>query len=115
MTCEDVYRYCLTLPHAEECFPFDEQTLVMKIGGRMFAVLPLDKPDILVTKCDPERAIELRGLYDGIQPAWHFNKKHWNMVSLHSVSDELVRELIVDSYRLVLAKLPRKIRTELEG
>lgn len=114
MTCEDAYRYCLTLPHAEACFPFDQQTLVMKVGGRMFAVLPLEKSDLLITKCDPDRAIDLRDAYEGIQPAWHFNKKHWNMIVLTMVPEGLVRELIDHSYQLVISKLPLKIRRTLQ-
>lgn len=116
MSCEDAYCYCMSFPGAEETFPFDRHTLVIKVGGRMFAVLPLDKPDIIVVKCDPERALELREDYFGIQPAWHFNKKHWNMMDLGgSVPENLLRELITHSYELVVRQLPRSLRDELRS
>lgn len=80
MNCEEAYAYLTTLPHAEATFPFDDVSLVMKVGGKMFALLPLDAPDGITLKCDPERAIELRERYASVKPAWHFNKKHWNTV-----------------------------------
>ncbi len=79
----------------------------------MFALLPLDKPDIIIVKCDPERALELRERYSGIDPAWHFNKKHWNQMSLSTVPQPLIEELVAHSYSLVAAKLPRHIKAEL--
>lgn len=114
MNPEEIYELCTSLPHAEACFPFDEVTLVFKVGGRMFAVNPLDKPDMLILKCDPERAVELRERYGGIAPAWHFNKKHWNMIDLKgSVPRPLITEMTTHSYNLVTGKLPRRIKEEL--
>ncbi len=113
MNCEEAHRYCESLPHAESTFPFDDINLVMKVGGRMFALLPLDKPDIILVKCDPEKAIDLRERHSDIQPAWHMNKRHWNMMNLTTLSDNLIRELILHSYSLVVSKLPKKTKTEL--
>lgn len=111
MNIEEVYTYCMSLPHAQETFPFDNTTLVFKVGGKMFAVLFLEKPDLVVTKCDPERAIDLRERYEGINAAWHFNKKHWNQMDITGkVPQAVIEELITHSYDLVVAKLPRKTR-----
>lgn len=115
MDIEKCREICLRLnPAIQETFPFDDVSLVMKIADKMFALLPLDTPDIIALKCDPERAIELRERYHGINPAYHFNKKYWNQVSLHDdVPDSLITELIAHSFQLVAAKLTRKQREEL--
>jgi predicted DNA-binding protein (MmcQ/YjbR family) len=82
-----------------EHFPFDEDTLVFKVGGKMFALSSLSgwekgTPSINL-KCDPERAEELRAEFDDIKPGYHMSKVHWNTVSLHGdVTDKMVRELI---------------------
>ncbi len=111
MNAEEIYTFCKSLPHVEETFPFDDINLVFKVGGKMFALFPLDKPDLIIVKCDPERAIELRERYMGINAAWHFNKVHWNQMDLTgSVPNELIKELIRHSYDLVVAKLTRKVR-----
>ncbi len=111
MNAEEVYSLCASLPYSEATFPFDQVNLVFKVGGKMFALMPLDKPEIIVVKCNPERAIELRERYSGINAAWHFNKKHWNQIELTgTVPTTLIKELIAHSYELVVNKLPRKIR-----
>ncbi|MBQ9074245.1 MAG: MmcQ/YjbR family DNA-binding protein [Muribaculaceae bacterium] len=114
MNVEEVYGFCKSLPHAEETFPFDQINLVFKIGGKMFALLPLDKPRLIIVKCDPQLAIELRERYTGIEAAWHFNKKHWNQIDLTSdVPVAVIEQSIRHSYDLVHAKLPRAIRQSL--
>lgn len=114
MNCEDIYDFCRALPEAEETFPFDETSLVMKVRGKMFALIPLDNPVSISVKCEPERAVELREQYAGITPAYHFNKKHWNSMDLTgTVPKRLLQELIVNSYNLVVTSLPRAIRTGL--
>ncbi len=114
MNCEELYAYCQSLPYVTSTFPFDDDTLTMQIGGKIFALMPLDKPDIVLLKCDPERAIELRERYSSIQPGWHMNKKHWNMVVLNGgVPTQLILELVRHSYDLVMQRLPKKVRTAL--
>lgn len=113
MDIESIREYCLQKPYAIEEFPFDEVTLVFKVAGKMFACLPLDKPDMMVLKCDADYAIELRERYSAIEPAWHFNKKYWNQHIISALEDELLRSLIDHSYEEVVKKLPRKVRTEL--
>jgi len=115
MNVEELRDYCLSLKGTTDCFPFDEVTLVLKVQGKMFGLIPLDNPESQITlKCDPERAITLREDYSAIVPAWHFNKKHWNTVMIDpSISRSLLCELINHSYDLVVAGLPKKLREEL--
>ena len=115
MNIEELRDYCLALNGATEHFPFDEVTLVLKVQGKMFGLIPLDNPETQITlKCDPEKAISLREDYSAIVPAWHFNKKHWNTVLIDpSVSRTLLCELIQHSYNLVVAGLPKKLQLEL--
>lgn len=115
MNIEELREYCLSLNGTTECFPFDEVTLVLKVQGKMFALIPLDNTETQITlKCDPERAISLREEFSAIVPAWHFNKKHWNTVLIDPmISHDFLCELICHSYDLVVAGLPRKLREEL--
>ena len=113
MDIESLRQYCLQKPFATDEFPFDDVTLVFKVAGKMFACLPLDKPDMLVLKCDADYAVELRDRHSAIEPAWHFNKKYWNQHIISELDDDLLRHLIDHSYAEVVKKLPRKVRTEL--
>lgn len=113
MDIESLHQYCLQKPFATEEFPFDDVTLVFKVAGKMFACLPLDKPDKLVLKCDADYAVELRDRYSAIEPAWHFNKRYWNQHIISTLDDDLLRHLIDHSYAEVVKKLPRKVRAEL--
>lgn len=109
MNVEDLREYCLSLPNVEESFPFNDETLVMKIGGKMFAFIPLEKADTCINlKCDPELAIELREKYRSVQPGFHMNKTHWNTVFISDeISENQLKEWIKHSYDLVKAKLPK--------
>ena len=112
----EIFRdYCLSKPSAVEDFPFDEDVLVFKVGGKMFALTSLERlPFQFNLKCDPEWAVELRASYDGVIPGWHMNKRHWNTVLMDgSISTDLAKKLIDHSYDLVVAKLPKKIREHL--
>lgn len=115
MNYEDLRHYCLSLKGVTEHFPFDEFSLVMKVQGKMFALLPLDNPETQIAlKCDPERAIQLRDEFPAITAAYHFNKKHWNSVRVDpAISAKFMQELIVHSYDLVVAGLPKKLKEEL--
>ena len=109
-------EYCLSLPDAEETLPFDDSTLVYKVGGRMFAMLMLERPDHFVVKCDPERAVILRDRYPQITAAWHMNKRHWNDVRFEGVlSDETMRREVRHSYMLVVKQnvTPKALREEI--
>lgn len=115
MTLEAAYEYCVSRPGAEETYPFGETVLVLKVGGKMFALMSLDEvPATINLKCDPERAMELRSEYEGITAGYHMNKKHWNTVLLDSdVPGATIRELIDHSHALVLTSLPRAARESL--
>jgi predicted DNA-binding protein (MmcQ/YjbR family) len=106
--------YCLTKPGVTEEFPFDEHTLVYKVMGKMFAATDISDFESINLKCLPENAEELRAQYESVQPGYHMNKKHWNTIQMdHSIPDKTILEWIDDSYRLVVAKLPKPARQEL--
>jgi len=114
MTRDEVLAFCLDLPAAEETYPFGDEVAVMKVGGKMFALVALGGDPVVNLKCDPAHALELRAAYSGIRPGYHQDKRHWNSVDLDgSVDDDLVSHLVQDSYDLVVAALPRSVRAEL--
>lgn len=113
MNIEAVRDYCLTKKGCEESFPFDDKTLVFKVMGKMFAVLCLDNPDLVIVKCDPERAIELRERYSAVEPAFHFNKKYWNQIYFNAdACDRLIYESIDHSLDEVVRKFTKKMKDE---
>ncbi|MBS1563917.1 MAG: MmcQ/YjbR family DNA-binding protein [Bacteroidetes bacterium] len=111
MNIEELRDYCLSKPGAAEDFPFGPETIVFKVGGKLFLLAGLEEGDRFNAKCDPERAIEWRERYSEVQPGYHMNKKHWNTVYMNgSLSGKQLRELIDHSYDLVFNSLPEKIR-----
>lgn len=115
MNIEEFHEYCLTKTAVTEEFPFGPDTLVLKVGGKVFALSGLDNPIFSVNlKCSPEYAEELRENYEEIQPGYHMNKKHWNTVNFEgNIPDELLRQLIDHSYELVVRGIPKSKRKEL--
>ncbi|GGX55297.1 MmcQ/YjbR family DNA-binding protein [Streptomyces fructofermentans] len=117
MTPRELRALCLSFNAAVEEFPFTPRTSVFKVLGRMFALADLDaRPLTANLKCDPEDAVRLRGEYEGLViPGYHMNKRHWNTVTVDGgLPDGLVRELVEDSYDLVVAGLPRAERLRLD-
>ena len=115
MNVESLREYCLSLPLATEDFPFDESTLVFRVVGKIFAMLDLERPDVVSLKCNPDYALQLREEHPEISGAWHMNKKYWNQVNLSGhLEDELVQGLVRHSYAEVVKKLTRKERAEHE-
>jgi predicted DNA-binding protein (MmcQ/YjbR family) len=113
MYLDDLRNHCLQKTGVSEGFPFDKNTLVFKVFGKMFALTDVDAFDSINLKCDPEKAIDLRERFHGIEPGYHMNKKHWNTVALmNDVSNQLLFELIDHSYLLVYNSLPKKVRNE---
>ncbi|KAA5536679.1 MmcQ/YjbR family DNA-binding protein [Taibaiella lutea] len=110
MNIETIRAYCLEKEAAEEGFPFGEETLVFKVGGKIFLLLSLDAmPTQFNAKCDPDEALELREQYDCIVPGYHMNKKHWNTVIVDgTLSASLIKSLIDASYDLVKPKVKKK-------
>lgn len=115
MHIEDFREYCISKKDVTEEFPFDEETLVFKVMGKMFALTDIDRFHSVNLKCDPDRAIELREKYAAISSGYHMNKRHWNTVLMDgSISDRLIKELIDHSYNMVVAKLPKAVKTQLD-
>ena len=108
--------YCLSLPLTEESTPFDETTLVYKIGGKMFACADMADFGHIAVKCDPDEAQRLREEYPEVGIAWHFNKRHWNGIRTDGdLPDAFLREQIRNSYLLVLRTnvTPKALREEI--
>ncbi len=117
MTFEALHRYCGQKKGVTEEFPFDEDTLVFKVMGKMFALTSLERLPVSINlKCDPERAIELRESYEAVQPGYHMSKKHWNTVICDgSIPDAEIRELVDHSYDLVVKGLKKADREKLQA
>lgn len=115
MNIEEFRDCCLSKNHVTESFPFDEETLVFKVGGKIFALVGLENQPITVNlKCDPEKALELREEYHEITPGYHMNKIHWNTVTIDgSLSHRLIMELTDDSYNLVVKGMSKKQQMEM--
>jgi predicted DNA-binding protein (MmcQ/YjbR family) len=111
----ELRAYCLSLPGAAETFPFGPQTSVFKVAGKMFALSQLGADSLRVSlKCEPELAEALREAHAAVLPGYHLNKRHWNTVIIDgSLSDDAIRDLIEDSYDLIVSKLPAVARREL--
>jgi predicted DNA-binding protein (MmcQ/YjbR family) len=116
VTPERLRALCLDFAGAAEEFPFGPETSVFKVGGRIFALGALDgRPLTVNLKCDPEEALRLRAEHPGlVVPGYHMNKRHWNTVTVGALPESLVRELVEDSYDLVVAGLPRALRLRLD-
>ena len=117
MDLESFREYCLSKPRVTEGTPFGEDTLVFKVGGKMFALTSLDEvPARANLKCDPDRALELRDRYEEVQPGYHMSKKHWNTVQLEgAIPTAEIRQMIDHSYDLVVAGLPKAKRERLKN
>lgn len=120
MTLDHFRDYCLNKKGVTEAFPFDQETLVFKVMGKMFALSSLKTWEeglaSVNLKCDPEKAQELRAEHESIEPGFHMNKTHWNTLRLwkNELNLRLVFELIDHSYQLVVNKLNKKDKALLE-
>ena len=115
MNIETLREYCLSKKAVTEDFPFGEDTLVFRVLNKIFLLVSLSSnPLQFNAKCDPDKAIELREQYDTVQPGYHMNKKHWNtVIAGGSLSNALLKEMIDDSYNLIVESLPKKDREAL--
>jgi predicted DNA-binding protein (MmcQ/YjbR family) len=111
----ELRAYCLEQGGAVEDFPFGPEHSVFKVAGKMFALSALDRAPLEVSvKCEPDIAVGLRASYAAIRPGYHLNKRHWNTITLDgSLPDRFVRDLIEDSYDLVVSALPKRTREQL--
>lgn len=115
MNIEQFRKYCLGKKGVTEEFPFDNETLVFKVCGKMFALTNVDNFAQMNLKCDPEEAIVLREKYDCVIPGYHMNKKHWNTILLDgSVKDQLLYQWIDHSYNKTVEGLTKKQRMALD-
>jgi predicted DNA-binding protein (MmcQ/YjbR family) len=115
MTPEELRRHCLSFPGAEETFPFAAGVSVFKVEGKMFALSRLGADSLSVSlKCEPTLAEQLREAHAAVTPGYHLNKRHWNTVLIDgSLPNQMVRDLVEDSYDLVVSRLPRARRRAL--
>jgi predicted DNA-binding protein (MmcQ/YjbR family) len=116
MDLDALKQYLLSKPGTTEEVPFGPQALVYKVMGKMFALVAWDEDPVRISlKCDPERALELRAVFRAVRGAYHFNKKHWNMLDLDgSVPEAELLAMIDDSYDLVVKGLPKAARAVLQ-
>jgi predicted DNA-binding protein (MmcQ/YjbR family) len=115
MSADELRDHCLSFSGAEETFPFGAKTSVFKVGGKMFALSQLDADSLRVSvKCEPRLAEELRAAHPEVIPGYHLNKRHWNTVIIGgALADGAVRDMVEDSYDLVVSKLPAAERRAL--
>ncbi|MFF8836825.1 MmcQ/YjbR family DNA-binding protein [Streptomyces sp. NPDC015130] len=115
MTPDELRTLCLDFNDASEEFPFGPDTSVFKVAGKMFALSWLDGDPLKINlKCDPDEAVRLRAEHPAVAPGYHMNKRHWNTVTVGELPDRMVRELVEDSYDLVVAGLPKAVRLRLD-
>ncbi len=115
MNIEELRNFCLSLKGTSEGFPFDEETLVFKVMGKMFCLTGLEGEFEVNLKNDPEKNIQLREEYPVVMPGYHMNKKHWNTVKIDgTLKTELVKNWVVESYELVVKGLTKKQKEELK-
>jgi len=116
MDTNEILDYCLTKKAVSETFPFDNETLVMKVDAKMFLLMSLEKQPLTINvKTDPEWSAELRERYPQITGAYHMNKTHWNSVVTDGLKRELIFQLIDHSYDLVFKSLTKKIQNTINN
>jgi len=114
MDANEILDYCLAKKGVTESFPFDNETLVLKVGTKMFLLMSLERQPLQISvKTDPEWSLELREQYPQITGAYHMNKIHWNSVSIDGLKRDLIFELIDHSYELIFKSLTKKAREEI--
>jgi predicted DNA-binding protein (MmcQ/YjbR family) len=107
MSPTELRDHCLSFAGAEETFPFGPKTSVFKVAGKMFALSQLRAASLRISlKCEPQLAEALRGAYAAVLPGYHLNKRHWNTVIIDgSLSEQMIKDLVEDSYDLVVSQL----------
>jgi len=114
MDIEHFRDFCMGLKGVSEGFPFDADTLVFKVMGKMFALTDVDTFESIALKCDPEKAVELRERHPAVQPGYHMSKTHWNTIYMDgSLTDSLIMEWTLHSYEQVVAGLTKKLKQQL--
>jgi predicted DNA-binding protein (MmcQ/YjbR family) len=113
----DVREHCLAQPEAVEEFPFTPEHSVFKVAGKMFALSALGRQPLQISvKCEPELALQFRDSYEAVAEGYHLNKRHWNTITCGGdCPDRLIRDMIEDSYDLVVEGLPKQKRERLRA
>lgn len=115
MDIEQLRAYCLSFAACEETTPFGPDVLVYKVAGKIFCLFNIENFTGINVKCDPEKATVLREQYEGVEPGYHMNKKHWNTLRVDkNLRIPFIEEQIAKSYQLVLQSLPKKVLSEIE-
>ena len=111
----DLRGLCMGFAGAEETYPFSPDATVFKVGGKIFAIAQLTgEPPRISLKCEPDLAVALRADHPAITPGYHLNKRHWNTVVVDgSVPEPLLRDMVEDSYDLVVSALASSVRDDL--
>jgi predicted DNA-binding protein (MmcQ/YjbR family) len=106
---------CLSFPGSAETFPFGPETSVFKVSGKVFAISRLkERPLRVSVKCEPLLAEQLREAHAAVMPGYHLNKRHWNTVIIDgSLPERMIRDMIEDSYDLIVSKLSKPRRRAL--
>lgn len=112
MNVEEIREYCIKKKVVTESFPFGGDTLVFKVAGKMFLLVAIESSPLQFNaKCLPDKALELRETYSCVLPGYHMSKLHWNTIICdNSVSKKLIFNWIDDSYNLIVASLPKRLR-----
>jgi predicted DNA-binding protein (MmcQ/YjbR family) len=115
LSLEEISEYASELAGVVEEQPFGPEVDVLKVGGKIFAILsPESSPEAISLKCEPELALELRDQYSAVIPGYHLNKRHWNTVQLDgTVPDAVILQMVTHSYEQVVAGLPKSVRATL--
>ena len=115
MDADELRDHCLTFRGSTETFPFGAETSVFKVAGKIFAITALAREPLQVSlKCDPLLAVQLRDAHSAVRPGYHLNKQHWNTVTVDgSIPDQMLEDMVEDSYDLVVSKLSRSRRRAL--
>lgn len=114
MDANEILDYCLSKKEVTESFPFDNETLVLKVGTKVFLLMGLERQPLGINvKTDPEWSAELREQHPQITGAYHMNKTHWNSVVIDGLRKDLILKMIDQSYELVFKSLTKKVKEEI--
>ncbi len=110
MTSEKLEKILLAKNGSKKEFPFDKITAVYKVMDKMFALVSIKEGNININlKCLPDDALGYRDIYECVIPGYHMNKKHWNTIIINGeMKDEILLDMINESYDLVVSKLTKK-------
>jgi predicted DNA-binding protein (MmcQ/YjbR family) len=117
MSLEEISEFASALAGVTEEQPFGPSVDVLKVGGKIFAILsPESSPESISLKCDPDLAIELRLRYPAVVPGYHLNKRLWNTVRFDgTIPDDAITDMVIHSYEQVVAGLSKSVRQSLSA